>query len=212
LIESIERNLAAVALPHTNDPSPSNSNRPLQPVWEPCEDDARKKELQTAFEKYVERFESLPKPTIAPVYGYSRKKPKKGDSVTEPRRWYFSLSRSEMASGGWVLQPHPFFYVSRNPGKGRVPVYRHSSARPIRYKLSVNQREEHRWSDETDPVWYTYPPSSGDAPGRVAIFGHTNPNKGHKGVSGWYYNTRDQPHGGDREELAFYADVAKFGE
>jgi hypothetical protein len=31
-------------------------------------------------------------------------------------------------------------------------------------------------------------------------------------VSGWYYNTRDQAHGWDREELSFYADVVKFGE
>jgi hypothetical protein len=117
-----------------------------------------------------------------------------------------------MASGGWGLLPEPFFYVSTEPGEGRVPVYRHSAPGPIRYKLSVTQRPRHQWSDETDPVWYAYPPESGDAPGRVAIFGHTNPNRGHKGVSGWYYNTRDRAHGWDREELTFYADVVNVGE
>ena len=210
--ESIEGNLAVVALPHTKDHSSSNSNRPLQPIWELCDDDKRREELHAAFEEYAERFEPLPEPTIAPVDAYSTKKPKNGYSVKEPKRWYFSRSRSEMASGGWVLQPEPFFYVSTEPGEGRVPVYRHSAPKPIRYKLSVEQRPEHRWSDETEPVWYAYPPKSGDAPKRVPIFGHTNPNKGHKGVSGWYYNTRDQAHGWDREELTFYADVVKFGE
>jgi hypothetical protein len=210
--ESIEGNLAVVALPHTNDPDPSNSNRPLQPIWELPDDDRRREEIEAAFEKYAERFESLPEPTIVPVYAYSTKRPKNGYSVTEPKRWYFSRSRSEMASGGWGLLPEPFFYVSTEPGEGRVPVYRHSAPKPIRYKLSVEQRPGHRWSNETEPVWYAYPPKSGDTPGRVAIFGHTNPNKGHKGVSGWYYNTRDQAHGWDREELSFYADVVKFGE
>ena len=211
--ESIEGNLAVVALPHTNDHSSSNSNRPLQPIWELCDDDKRREELHAAFEEYAERFEPLPEPTIAPVYGYSTKKPKNGYSVKEPKRWYFSRSRSEMASGGWVLQSEPFFYVSTEPGEGRVPVYLHSAREPLRFKLSVNPKEDHGWSlHRPDPVWYAYHPNSGDEPGRVSIFGHTNPNKGHKDVSGWYYNTRDRAHGWDREERAFYADVVKFGE
>jgi len=89
----------------------------------------------------------------------------------------------------------------------------HSAREPLRFELSVNPKEGHGWSlHRPDPVRYASHPNTGDESGRVLIVGHTNPNEGHKDVSGWYYNTRDRAHGWDGEERAFYADVMKFGE
>jgi hypothetical protein len=88
-----------------------------------------------------------------------------------------------------------------------VPVYRHSAPNPIRYKLSVEQRPGHGWSDETEPVWYAYPPNPREhdgVPGREGIYGFVDPNN--RGTSGWFYNVRDGDRGWDREELTFYAD------
>ena len=194
-VESIEGDVAFVAVPEGD----------LRPIWELC-DGERRDQIETAFREYASEFEPEPEPTIAPVFGYS---------ADNPRRWYYSLSPSDKVTGGWTHHEKPFFYVSTEPetnGAGedvRVPVYRHSSPDPIRYKLSVKQHEGHKWSDETEPVWYAYPPEAADAPGRVAIYGHTAPT--HTGTSGWFYNVRDEPRGWNRKELAFYADVVEFG-
>jgi hypothetical protein len=185
--QSIRQNLVFVSL---NDDS-------LQPLWELCEDPTRRTELKTAYERYADGFTPEPEPTIAPVYGYL---------VDNPRRWYFSLSRSDKPSNGWVLENEPFFYVSTAPGDGRVPVYRQSAPEPIRYKLSVDPTGRNGWSDESDsePVWYAYPPDTGDAPGREAIYGYVSPFR--PGEAGWFYNVRDEPRGWDRRELAFFGD------
>jgi hypothetical protein len=176
----------------------SLNDRSLQPIWDLCEDATRRAELEVAFEEYGGGFDPEPDPNVAPVYGYS---------VDEPRRWYFSLSRSDLADGGWRLHDDPFFHVSTEPGEGRVPVYRHSAPNPIRYKLSVEQRPGHGWSDETEPVWYAYAPDPekhDNVPGREGIYGFVDPNN--RDRSGWFYNVRDGDRGWDREELTFYAD------
>jgi hypothetical protein len=175
----------------------SLNDRSLRPIWELLADPARRAELEAAYEAYAGGFDPEPDPSIAPVYGYS---------VDNPRRWYYSLSRSDMADGGWRLHDEPFFYVSTEPGDDRMPVYRHAAPNPIRYRLSVDPVGRHGWSDETDsdPVWYAYGPDAGDGPDRVAIYGYVDPNN--RGTSGWFYNVREEPRGWDREELAFYGD------
>ncbi len=186
--KSIRQNLVFVSL---------NADS-LRPLWDLCEDETRRARLEAAYKEYSGGFAPEPDPTIAPVYGYS---------TDSPRRWYFSLSRSDLADGGWRLHDEPFFHVSTVPGGERVPVYRHSAPNPIRYKLSVEQRPGHGWSDETEPVWYAYPPNPQEhdgVPGREGIYGFVDPNN--RGTSGWFYNVRDGDRGWDREELTFYAD------
>jgi hypothetical protein len=175
----------------------SLNERSLRPIWDLVEDPSRRTELEATYETYANGFHPEPDPSIAPVYGYS---------VDNPRRWYYSLSKSEMPSGGWRLHEEPFFYVSTEPGNGRVPVYRQSAPNPIRYKLSVDPTGRNGWSDESDsdPVWYAYSPGADDAPGRVPIYGYVDPHN--RGTSGWFYNVRDDPRGWKRMELAFYGD------
>jgi len=174
----------------------------LRPLWELCEDPARRAQLEAAYEGHAGGFAPEPEPTIAPVYGYL---------VDNPRRWYFSLSRSDKPRNGWMLERDPFFYVSTEPGDGRVPVYRQSAPNPIRYRLSADPTGRNGWSDESDsePVWYAYPPDAGDAPGRVAIYGHVSPFR--PGEAGWFYNVRDEPRGWKRRELAFFGDDIEGG-
>jgi hypothetical protein len=176
----------------------SLNERSLEPIWALAADADRRTELEAAYREYAGGYDPEPNPNIAPVYGYS---------VDNPRRWYYSLSRNDLPDGGWRFHEDPFFYVSTEPGDERVPVYRHSAPNPIRYKLSTQQRPGHRWSDETDPVWYAYPPDprdGQDVPGRVGIYGFVDPNN--RDTSGWFYNVRDENRGWDREELTFYGD------
>lgn len=185
--ESIRQNLVFVSL------NPDS----LRPLWELCENPVRRAQLEAAYEGYAGGFAPEADPTIAPVYGYL---------VDNPRRWYFSLSTSDMPSNGWELENNPFFYVSTVPEEGRVPVYRQSAPNPIRYKLSVDPTGRNGWSDESDsePVWYAYPPDDGDGPGREAIYGYVSPFR--PGEAGWFYNVRDEDRGWNRRELAFFGD------
>ncbi|MFO7925922.1 MAG: hypothetical protein R6U53_04440 [Natronomonas sp.] len=69
----------------------SLNDQSLQPIWDLCEDATRRAELEAAFREYGGGFDPEPALNVAPVYGYS---------VDNPRRWYFSLSRSDLADGG----------------------------------------------------------------------------------------------------------------
>ena len=183
-LDSIEGNMDWVALPVVERGS---DLRALVPIWELCDDPDRRKEIEAAFHEYAKEFEPEPEPTVAPVYGHF---------ANNPRRWYYSLDAERK---GWNGQSKPFFYVSTEPGEGRVPVYRHSAPSPIRYELSVkpDPNGDDEWTrDGTDPVWYAYPPDAGEADGRVAIYGHKAPTRAAE--SGLFYNVRGSPAGGNR--------------
>lgn len=217
--DSVEENMDWVALPR-----PSADLGPLKPIWELCDDEQRRDELRTAFEKYAEEEHTPePDPVIVPVYGYS--------TGEDRHRWRYSL-RPRLPGRGWRPHDRPFFYVSTEPdddGK-RVPVYAHSAMNPIRFKLSLEERETgpegpwsadadpDGWTGETNPVWYAYPPAVGGGEDRVAVFGHTDPNS--VGKSGWFYNVEWEEgadgkktngnRGWNRHGVVFFADVVKI--
>ena len=209
-IDSIEDDMDWVALPKVTE-----TLRPIVPIWELCEDDKRREEIEAYFhEKYAPKFKPEPEPTIAPVYGYS---------VPNPQRWRYSLE-PDLHGHGWKFHEKPFFYVSTEPDKdgndGRVPVYMHSAMDPIRFKLSTEEHESgpqgpwkndadpDGWTGATNPVWYAYPPGAGRGDDSLPIVGHTNPHTSQK--CGWFYSEKGDDRNWTNEGIVFYAEEVKL--
>jgi hypothetical protein len=159
----------------------------LRPLWDLCEDPARRSVLRDAYDEFARSRPTLEEPSIVPIYQFHQ---------VLQGCWYPHYSANPDSEPTWV-RDHVSFYAHCKPVEGSAPVYQYVAQKPRRYHYSPNPNVGQGWTRQ-EVAFHAYPAG---APDRVAIYQH------HASVPAWrflYSTTRGVGHGWTVDSVPFY--------